>query len=93
MTSRKEHWEKIYATKQTNELSCTQESPKTSLAFLHSFNLPRTASIIDIGGGDSNFVDFLLDEGFENVSVLDISENAIERARQRLGEKGNLDCK
>ncbi|MDZ4759055.1 MAG: class I SAM-dependent methyltransferase [Bacteroidota bacterium] len=87
MTARKEHWEKVYATKLPNEVSWTQEIPKTSLDFVHSFNLPKTASIIDIGGGDSKLVDYLLDEGFENISVLDISENAIERAKKRLGDK------
>ncbi len=87
MTTRKEHWEKVYETKQPNEVSWTQELPKTSLDFVHSFNLPKTASIIDIGGGDSKLVDYLLDEGFENISVLDISEKAIEKAKQRLGGK------
>jgi len=87
MTTRKEHWEKVYATKQPQEVSWTQALPKTSLDFVHSFNLPKTANIIDIGGGDSKLVDYLLGEGFENISVLDISENAIERAKQRLGDK------
>ena len=85
MNSRKDHWEKLYATKQPNEVSWTQELPRTSLDFVRSFNLPRTASIIDVGGGDSKLVDYLLNEGYENVSVLDISEKAIERAKQRLG--------
>ena len=71
----------------TNEVNWTQELPKTSLDFVHSFNLPRTAKIIDIGGGDSKLVDYLLDEEFKNISVLDISEKAIERAKQRLGDK------
>ncbi len=87
METRKEHWENIYAYKQTNELSWTQEFPFTSLELIHSFNLPKTASIIDIGGGDSQLVDFLLREGFENISVLDISEKAISRAQKRLGDK------
>ncbi len=87
MTTRKNHWEKVYATKQPHEVSWTQELPKTSLDFVHSFNLPKSASIIDIGGGDSRLVDYLIDEGYENISVLDISENAIERAKQRLGDK------
>ena len=87
MKTRKEHWENVYATKQPNQLSWTQEIPKTSLDFVHSFNLPKTASIIDVGGGDSKFVDYLLEEGFENISVLDISEKGIERAKQRLGDK------
>ncbi|MFM2225321.1 MAG: hypothetical protein RJA07_1523 [Bacteroidota bacterium] len=87
MNSKKEHWEKVYATKQPNEVSWTQEIPTTSLNFVHSFNLPKTAAIIDIGGGDSKLVDYLLEEGFENISVLDISAHAIERAKQRLGNK------
>src|SRR6185369_6280996 len=87
METRKKHWEKVYATKQPNEVSWTQELPKTSLDFVHSFNLPKSASIIDIGGGDSKLVDCLLDEGFENISVLDISERAIEKAKHRLGKR------
>ena len=87
METRKEHWEKVYATKQPNEVSWTQDIPKTSLDFVHSFNLPKTANIIDVGGGDSKLVDYLLDEGFENITVLDISEKALQRAQQRLGDK------
>lgn len=87
MENRKEHWEKVYASKQPHEVSWTQELPQTSLDFVHSFNLSRTASIIDIGGGDSKLVDYLLAEGFENITVLDISEKAIERSKQRLGGK------
>lgn len=84
--TRKEHWERIYSTKLPNEVSWTQELPKTSLEFIHDFNLTKSASIIDIGGGDSKLVDYLLSEGFENITVLDISERGIERAKQRLGE-------
>ncbi len=87
METRKNHWDKVYATKQPDEVSWTQAFPKTSLDFIHSFNLPKTASIIDIGGGDSKLVDHLLDEGFENISVLDISENAIKRVKERLGDR------
>lgn len=83
----KNHWETIYATKNPDQVSWTQEKPNTSLDFIHSFNLPKTARIIDIGGGESKLVDYLLDEGFENISVLDISEKAIERSKRRLGNK------
>lgn len=88
METRKQHWEKVYATKQPHEVSWTQDLPKTSLDFIQSFCLPKTASIIDVGGGDSKLADFLIDEGYENITVLDISENALERARLRLGDKG-----
>ena len=88
-TNIKEHWDTIYQTKQPNEVSWTQEVPAASLAFIHQFNVPKTAKIIDIGGGDSKLVDFLLAEGYSNVSVLDISESAILRAQERLGKDAN----
>lgn len=87
MENRKEHWEKVFTTKQPHEVSWTQEIPKTSLDFVHAANLNKQAKIIDIGGGDSKLVDYLLDEGFENISVLDISEEALIRAKKRLGSK------
>src|SRR5437879_1858716 len=87
METRKEHWEQVYSTKQPNEVSWTQEFPKTSLDFIRSFNLPKVASIIDIGGGDSKLIDYLLNQGYQNITVLDISSRAIDRAKQRLGEK------
>lgn len=77
---RKKHWETVYETKNPDEVSWTQEIPKTSLAFIHSLGLDKSAKIIDIGGGDSKLVDFLLDQGFENITVLDISEKALEKA-------------
>lgn len=86
-TKNKEHWEAVYQTKGPEEVSWTQEIPKTSLNFIHSFNLNKSAKIIDIGGGDSKLVDFLLDEGFENISVLDISAKALEKAKLRLGNR------
>jgi len=81
------HWNTVYKTKQPNEVSWTQEVPKTSLDFIHSFGLAKTAKIIDIGGGDSKLADYLLNEGFENITVLDISAKALDKAKQRLGEQ------
>jgi|TARA_B110000967_G_scaffold5746_1_gene5740 2-polyprenyl-3-methyl-5-hydroxy-6-metoxy-1,4-benzoquinol methylase len=86
---KKKHWETVYETKNPDQVSWTQEIPKTSLDFIHSFGLKKTAKIIDIGGGDSKFVDYLLDEGFENITVLDISSKSLEKAKKRLGEKAN----
>jgi Methyltransferase domain len=83
----KKHWETVYETKSADQVSWTQEIPKTSLDFIHSFGLKKSAEIIDIGGGDSKLVDYLLDEGFENITVLDISAKALEKSQQRLGEK------
>jgi SAM-dependent methyltransferase len=84
-TTRKNHWETVYETKNPNEVSWTQEIPKTSLDFIKSFDLTKKSKIIDIGGGDSKLVDFLIEEGFENITVLDISAKAIEKAKTRLG--------
>jgi len=86
---RKKHWETVYETKNPDQVSWTQETPKTSLEFIHSFGLKKTAKIIDIGGGDSKLVDYLLDEGFENITILDISAKSMEKAKDRLGEKAN----
>lgn len=87
MENRKSHWENIYSSKQPHEVSWTQEVPKTSLEFIHGFNCDKEAAIIDIGGGDSKLVDNLLEEGYKNITVLDISEKSIERAKKRIGEK------
>ena len=83
----KAHWETVYETKSPNEVSWTQSKPKTSIDLINSFNLPKSSSIIDVGGGDGLLVDFLLQEGYENITVLDISSKAIERAKKRLGAK------
>jgi len=89
MNNSKEHWEKIYSTKTSQEVSWTQDVPETSLDFVHNFNLQKDAAIIDVGGGESKFVDFLLDEGFTNITVLDISEEALKKTQLRLGEKAS----
>ena len=82
---RRDHWNSIYDKKSPEELSWTQEIPLTSLEFIKSFDLPKTAKIIDIGGGDSKLVDFLIKEGYTDITVLDISEKALEKAKSRLG--------
>ncbi|MBW8361324.1 MAG: class I SAM-dependent methyltransferase [Kaistella sp.] len=86
-TERKAHWETVYETKNPQDVSWTQEIPHTSLEFIRSFGLKSSAKIIDIGGGDSKLVDYLLDEDFENITVLDISAKALEKAKARLGDK------
>lgn len=83
----KSHWETVYQTKNPDQVSWTQEIPKISLEFFELSALPKTAKIIDIGGGDSKLVDCLLDLGYENITVLDISATAIGKAKLRLGER------
>ena len=87
--TRQKHWDTVYETKNADQVSWTQEVPKTSLDFIHSFGLTKTAKIIDIGGGDSKLADYLLDEGFENITVLDISAKALDKAKKRLGDKAH----
>jgi SAM-dependent methyltransferase len=84
---RKKHWENIYQTKELKDVSWFQLTPETSLDFFKQFNVPTTAKVIDIGGGDSFLVDHLLDLGYQDISVLDISAAAIDKAKQRLGDK------
>lgn len=84
--NKKEHWENLFQTKELSEVSWYQLVPTTSLEYVKQFNLPLSAKIIDVGGGDSFLVDYLIEMGYTNISVLDISEFAIERAKERLGE-------
>lgn len=85
--NKKEHWEKVFATKQETEVSWFQKNPKTSVQFFINYKISKDAKIIDIGGGDSYLIDHLLNLGYTNLSLLDISENAINRIKKRLGKK------
>ncbi|MFA6097783.1 MAG: class I SAM-dependent methyltransferase [Candidatus Paceibacterota bacterium] len=88
MQAKKQHWEKIYLEKDTAlEVSWYQDIPKTSIDLILSTGADHNANIIDIGGGDSKLVDKLLELGFKNLSVLDISARALQKAKTRLGEK------
>lgn len=84
---RKNHWEDVYRTKSPDQVSWTQAVPSPSLEMIRELRLPHSAPIIDVGGGDSQLVDFLLAEGFTDITVLDISSEALARAKQRLGEQ------
>ncbi len=87
---KKAHWEKIYQTKSLHEVSWFQPKPETSLQFFGEFKVPKDAKIIDIGGGDSLLVDHLLDLGYTDITVLDISEAALTKAKTRLGNRAGL---
>ena len=84
---KKVHWENVFATKKETEVSWYQQKPETSINFFIENNIPKDAKIIDIGGGDSYLIDSLLDLGYTNLFLLDISANAIERIKNRLGVK------
>ena len=85
-----DHWQNVYDKKNENEVSWYQKSPKLSLEFVKSLNLSLDAEIIDIGAGESRLVDNLLEMGFVNLSVLDISSKSIEKTKKRLGLKSKL---
>ena len=85
--TRKQHWETIYETKKFEEVSWYQAVPEVSLTILSEFGVEKDWAIIDIGGGDSYFVDFLLNQNYTDISVLDISEKALQRVQNRLESK------
>ncbi|MGZ3900079.1 MAG: class I SAM-dependent methyltransferase [Bacteroidia bacterium] len=68
-------------------MSWYEPTPATSLKLIEESQIKKDAKIIDVGGGDSFLVDHLLEKGYSNITVLDISASALERAKQRLGEK------
>jgi len=87
--SLKKHWEGVYNSKEFSEVSWYQATPKVSLEFVSDLQIAKDAAIIDVGGGDSYFADHLLDLGYTNITILDISKAAINRAKLRLGSRAS----
>ena len=83
----KSHWDGVYQTKALNEVSWYQPVPTTSLDLIENIRAAKNARIIDVGGGDSFLSDHLIELGYTDITVLDISEAAINRAKTRLGGK------
>ncbi len=83
------HWESIYDRKGPQEVSWFQAMPKVSLQLFEQYDVPKDARIIDVGGGDSQLVDHLLDRGYTDITVLDISGTALRKAQERLGARGD----
>ncbi len=79
------HWENVYASKASEAVSWYQPEPKPSLELIDTLKLEPTANIIDMGGGDSRLVDHLLHRGFSEITVLDLSQTALDKTRKRLG--------
>jgi len=86
----KAYWERIYAERNPDEVSWYQAHPQHSLSLITDSGLGTAARIIDVGGGASTLVDYLLSAGYRNLAVLDISAMAIERTRQRLDDRAGL---
>lgn len=81
----KTHWEKVYTTKEPKAVSWYRPHLETSLALIERAVQSRSASVIDIGAGESTLVDDLLATGYENIIVLDVSQTAVEVTKKRLG--------
>jgi Methyltransferase domain len=90
MNDQSEHWKKVYQTNSAGAVSWFQEHASRSLNIIRSIGADKSAGIIDVGGGASTLVDDLLGDGFRSVTVLDLSESALEVARSRLGAKSAL---
>jgi len=84
----KNHWETVYETKAPDTVSWYAPHLTESLAYIQKTGLPKTAAVIDVGGGEATLVDDLLADGYTDVSVLDISAKALEVCRHRLGDRG-----
>lgn len=83
------HWENIYGKKEPTDVSWFQPHLEKSLELIDSAELDPQAQIIDVGGGASTLVDDLLEKGFNNITVLDISLNALGKTKTRLGKKAD----
>ncbi len=83
------HWERVYGGSDPHELSWYQREPAVSLELLDALGVAPTDGIVDAGGGASHLVDRLLDRGFSDVTVLDVSGTALEEARARLGGRAS----
>jgi 2-polyprenyl-3-methyl-5-hydroxy-6-metoxy-1,4-benzoquinol methylase len=80
------HWENVYRTKGEREVSWFQETPAISLELIRSAGAARHSAVVDVGGGASRLVDALVEQGYEAVTVLDLSESALAAAKARLGQ-------
>ncbi|MCP3374570.1 class I SAM-dependent methyltransferase [Bradyrhizobium cajani] len=85
MSDRTMHWQNVYATKGEAEVSWFQDTPAISRDMIRAAKPNHDAAIIDIGGGASRLVDVLLQDGYRDVAVLDISANALDVAKRRIG--------
>jgi SAM-dependent methyltransferase len=87
---RRAHWDAVYSTKAPDQVSWYQARPEISLGLIERAGKGRGARLVDVGGGASRLVDLLLDAGLNRLTVLDLSEVALEKARARLGSRASL---
>ena len=85
--NKKTHWETVYQTKSDRQVSWYRDHLDNSLRMILNTNVGKDAAIIDVGGGNSTLADDLLDNGFADISVLDISASAMKKSQTRLGSR------
>jgi SAM-dependent methyltransferase len=88
--NRAEHWDHVYRTKAADRVSWFQPDPRLSRELIEAVAPDRGARIVDVGGGASRLADGLLDAGYQNITVLDISEMALGAAQAQLGDRAPL---
>jgi SAM-dependent methyltransferase len=85
-----EHWDTLYSQRTPTTLTWFQEHPAVSLALFDALGVRSDQAVLDVGGGTSTLVDVLIGRGFRDLSVLDVSQTALDQARQRLGNSAAL---
>lgn len=90
MDHRRDRWNRVYETKGVDDISWFQALPEMSLRLIGATDVAKADAILDVGGGTSSLVDHLLDEGYRDLTVLDISGVALKQARARLGRRADL---
>jgi SAM-dependent methyltransferase len=84
------HWDDVYGRLAVTDVSWFQQDPASSVQLIAATGEHVDSPIVDVGGGASTLVDRLLDEGFRDVSVLDLADNALDAARSRLGQRASV---
>lgn len=90
MSNKKDHWENIYKTKDHKKVGWYQESPEVSLELFSKINANPSQAVVDVGCGASVLVDNLIIQGFSNITLLDLSKEALSSIENRLGDKGSV---
>ena len=86
----KSHWENIYSSKKEDDVSWFQEHPKTSIDLIEKYSIDKSISIIDIGSGRSKILKNLIENGYDDLTYLDISQEACSKSKISLRNKQDL---
>ena len=88
--NRRDHWNRVYQIRGAQDVTWYQRRPDVSLALIAASGISKDAGIIDVGGGASTLVDFLLEDGYTHLAVLDLSAAALNYSRARLGARAEM---